>query len=405
MTRLNRGEFRRIANALDEIARAVQHRDPVTGRTHQHYKYPAGFSPDFPRAVIKAFSKPGDWVLDPFVGGGTTVLEANSMFRNAIGIDVNELAIFSATLKTLSVPTTAISEIELWGERLLRKLREKRSFPEVPYDHQRDFEFLPDRLSRVIYSASVSGERLLQPSSRQFVKGVLLRVAQLILDNRDFRPSVREFVARFEQVLDTMVEQTVNHTKELQQEARVRGLSAPKNVLVHGDCTDEATVRRALSEATAPPRLVVTSPPYPGVHVLYNRWQVGGRKETSLPYFIIGSKQRETNSFFTMGYRKSEKGLRQYFHSIWMVYTNLSEILERGTPVVQMVAFNNKQNQMEPFLQAMSDAGFSESKAYEVERGIDGRIWRSVPNRKWYNHVAKKVSHSSHEVVLVHTKR
>ena len=34
------------------------------------------------------------------------------------------------------------------------------------------------------------------------------------------------------------------------------------------------------------PQLVVTSPPYPGVHVLYHRWQVDGRKEAPLPFMI-----------------------------------------------------------------------------------------------------------------------
>jgi hypothetical protein len=37
-----------------------------------------------------------------------------------------------------------------------------------------------------------------------------------------------------------------------------------------------------------PPKLVLTSPPYPGVHVLYHRWQVDGRKETPLPFMIAG---------------------------------------------------------------------------------------------------------------------
>lgn len=34
------------------------------------------------------------------------------------------------------------------------------------------------------------------------------------------------------------------------------------------------------------PRLVATSPPYPGVHILYHRWQVDGRKEAPLPFVI-----------------------------------------------------------------------------------------------------------------------
>jgi hypothetical protein len=41
------------------------------GHTHNFYRYPARFSPQFARAAVEAFSAPGDTVLDPFVGGGT----------------------------------------------------------------------------------------------------------------------------------------------------------------------------------------------------------------------------------------------------------------------------------------------------------------------------------------------
>jgi hypothetical protein len=34
------------------------------------------------------------------------------------------------------------------------------------------------------------------------------------------------------------------------------------------------------------PKLVLTSPPYPGLHVLYHRWQVKGRRETPAPFWV-----------------------------------------------------------------------------------------------------------------------
>ena len=43
--------------------------------------------------VIKASSKEGDWVLDPFCGCGTTVAVAEKLDRNWIGIDITTLAI------------------------------------------------------------------------------------------------------------------------------------------------------------------------------------------------------------------------------------------------------------------------------------------------------------------------
>ncbi len=43
--------------------------------------------------IIKASSKEGDWVLDPFCGCGTTVAVAEKLDRNWIGIDITTLAI------------------------------------------------------------------------------------------------------------------------------------------------------------------------------------------------------------------------------------------------------------------------------------------------------------------------
>ena len=42
-----------------------------------------------PRNLILRYSNPGDWVLDQFMGSGTTLVEAKLLNRNAIGVDIN----------------------------------------------------------------------------------------------------------------------------------------------------------------------------------------------------------------------------------------------------------------------------------------------------------------------------
>ena len=37
---------------------------------------------------LKDFSKKGDWILDPFMGSGTSLIEAQRMGRNSIGIEL-----------------------------------------------------------------------------------------------------------------------------------------------------------------------------------------------------------------------------------------------------------------------------------------------------------------------------
>lgn len=67
---------------------------PNRGKWATHdAKYRGNWSPYIPRNVILRYSKEGDTVLDQFVGGGTTVVEAKLTGRNAIGIDINPSAV------------------------------------------------------------------------------------------------------------------------------------------------------------------------------------------------------------------------------------------------------------------------------------------------------------------------
>lgn len=51
--------------------------------------YPGNWSPYVPRNLILKYSEEGDLILDQFVGGGTTLIEAKLLNRNCIGVDVN----------------------------------------------------------------------------------------------------------------------------------------------------------------------------------------------------------------------------------------------------------------------------------------------------------------------------
>ena len=63
-----------------------------TWATHDA-KYRGNWSPYIPRNLILRYSKEGDTVLDPFVGGGTTLVETKLLNRKGIGVDINPLAI------------------------------------------------------------------------------------------------------------------------------------------------------------------------------------------------------------------------------------------------------------------------------------------------------------------------
>lgn len=67
---------------------------------HGLHAFPARFPPPLPRLFIEHLTAPGDWVLDPMAGSGTTLVEAVLTGRGAIGVDLDPLAVLIAQAKT-----------------------------------------------------------------------------------------------------------------------------------------------------------------------------------------------------------------------------------------------------------------------------------------------------------------
>ncbi len=53
------------------------------------YPHPVPFPPALAERIIRLLTQPGDRVLDPFMGRGTTVMVAESLKRHGTGIDIS----------------------------------------------------------------------------------------------------------------------------------------------------------------------------------------------------------------------------------------------------------------------------------------------------------------------------
>ncbi|MCR4298692.1 MAG: site-specific DNA-methyltransferase [Gallionella sp.] len=102
------------AEAFTRLVNAARDKGRVSGLTHKFYRYPARFSPQFVRAAIEQFTNPGDLVFDPFMGGGTTLVEAVALGRSAIGTDISSLATFVSKAKTLVFSDEEFQCLERW---------------------------------------------------------------------------------------------------------------------------------------------------------------------------------------------------------------------------------------------------------------------------------------------------
>lgn len=374
---------------IKKLYRASLDKSQIQGFTHNFYRYPARFSPTFARTAIEMFSVPGDIVLDPYMGGGTTIVEASLAGRKAIGIDLNSLACFVTKVKTTKLKKCEKTMLQNWAEDVLPMLRYNQPTNSLLFDESKikNLHLPKARYLKKIIAASLSTlEELPTLNAQNFARCVILKTAQWALDGRRSYTSTSAFRERLIHNLQVMLNEISEYSEALSDTA------SPKILVYERDASliDRLPIffrKKVLVD------LVVTSPPYPGLHVLYHRWQVDGRKETPAPYWITGTCDGQGDSFYNFGSRH-QSGFNKYFDSSIRTLSAIRKVMKPGDYIIQMIAFSKPDELLPRYLSNMEGLGFREVRT-------EGRIWRDVPNRKW--HAALRGStKGSKEVVLIH---
>lgn len=383
------------------IIAAAQDTTRVSGLTHGLYRYPARFSPVFVRAAIEEFTHPGDWVYDPFAGGGTTLVEAMALGRNALGIDISSLSAFVCEAKTQILSVRAERAFKRWFELLPNTINMHE--PGFRFGQYADAGYYRNlegphfwRLRKAIEQCLVSVEGLRPKTASTLARCSVLRTAQWALDSRKKLPSVGEF-------RDKLIAHSQEHllgALELRQQVEHLQSGGKPTVKILNRETKGAERSRTVKRSPDP-RLIVTSPPYPGIHVLYHRWQVDGRREAPAPFWIANKLDGAGLSYYTMGDRKNP-GLRTYFENLRSNFSSIARMAGPETTIVQMVAFSEREWQLPEYLRVMEECGLEEIIPWDSRSG-DVRLWRDVPNRKWHASQKRKAE-GAKEVVLVHRR-
>ena len=354
--------------------------------SHAWHPFPAKFPPQLPEFLIKSLSAPGDVVLDPMLGSGTTLVEALRLGRRAIGCDIDPLARMIAAAKLmpidpldamqigLSVLSAAKSDCWEDGARLRRDLQLR--FDRKTADFI-DYWFLPQHQLE-LFSILQRIEELPQSSTQEFLKVVFssiiiaksggVSLARDLAHTRPHRDIKKEPGSAF-----------VEFAKRL--ERNVAAIGKDKNTLREADnphfptatgtsnsgkrnCRPEIYATSATDTGLPSESidLIVTSPPYANNAIDYMRahkfslvwfgWKIGDLANIRAQYLghdakagtlYINLPDNCEKTIARLAERDVRKAatLRRYFGEMAAVISEMRRVLKRRGAVAIVVGTSN----------------------------------------------------------------
>jgi len=244
------------------------HNSPI----HTWHAFPAKFPPQLASTFINELTTPEDIVFDPMMGSCTTLVEALSTGRKALGTDIDPLSIRLARAKLSSAD---ITDANTFGDEIIQKAKHNLKYKtellkallEKRFDPKTkafvDYWFAPDtqlELTALIDAIQSIDNKALQPfftlvfSSIIITKSGGVSLARDLAHTRPHRvsdknpkPAVAEFAKRLNKILKKAVFKPQTDSQILEADSQALPLA--------DNCID----------------LIVTSPPYASNAIDYMR--------------------------------------------------------------------------------------------------------------------------------------
>jgi DNA methylase len=299
-----------------------------TKHVHRLHPYLGKFIPQLVEVLLERCFRPGQHVLDPFAGSGTTLVQALESGLDATGVDVAAFNCLLMDVKTARYnPFVLESEVRDACTRLdtfsgARPGRRTSHYVRDWYAPQAAAELLffrglidryeHDDVLRVVLARAARSARRTPHFDLDFPRAPQLEPYWCHKHRRECRPveTARQFLRRY--ALDTVA--------RLKAFGRVRARGRTARVL-HGDA-------RELSFG-GPFDGVVTSPPYPGL--------IDYHEQHRYAYELLGLEDRRADELGPAERGAARSALAAYVDGMVAVLESVRGSLRRGAPVLIVV--------------------------------------------------------------------
>ncbi len=232
--------------------------------SHNFHAFAAKFPPQLPKVFIQGLTEHGDVVLDPMMGSGTTIVEAFLAGREAIGFDIDPLAVRLCRVKVTPLDVERLTAL---GEEVLNGARWLLAAPTTVTEELSkrfdtktkafiDYWFLP-HTQRELMALIMAIENIKDEAIKDFLE---LTFSSIIITKSGGVSMARDLAHTRPHRDETKVPQSALAAFEYRLKKNIAGIAELRDgegsvELYSGDA-------RALTLTDESVDLVVTSPPY-----------------------------------------------------------------------------------------------------------------------------------------------
>jgi DNA modification methylase len=234
--------------------------------THFFHHWTAKFIPQIPARVIERYARPSDVVLDPFMGCGTTLVEAARLGHDCWGTDINPLAVQIAKAKTGAISSEQLARYLGWLVKAAGDPAAHRAQSAELFEDSK--KWFREEVAQSI-SAILRRTRRLEPSTRSFVEVGLSDLLKGMSNARMDRtiptlPATPRYIDKkhYHRVVDNRTREINPFARLLHQLRRMEGALTEFRSQASGHAEPILHDARDLASLGRKADLAVTSPPY-----------------------------------------------------------------------------------------------------------------------------------------------